>query len=109
MQPMPQSAAAKQLFKPDQGTRLQHRMALLHLIDSLARYGPSFIREYLSRISMKKASTQDPVMPAEQAKYRKAAGATSLGACELALLSARSCDRNDSVLVAQPDKPHPTM
>lgn len=67
------------------------------------------MREYLSRISMKNASTQNPVMPAEEAKYRKAAGATSLGAWELALLSARSCDKNDSVLVAQPDKPQPTM
>ena len=45
----------------------------------LARYGPSLTREYLRRMSRKKASVQAPVMPAEQAKYRKAAGATSLG------------------------------
>lgn len=76
---------------------------------SLATYGSSFMREYLSRVSSENDSVHSPVMPALHAKYRNAAGATSAGVCADVALAARSCDRKDSVDVAQPDRPQPTM
>lgn len=67
------------------------------------------IREYLSLMRAKNASTHTPVIPAEAAKYRKAAGATSLGECELVLLSACSWEKKDNADVEHPDNPQPTM
>jgi hypothetical protein len=77
---------------------------------SLARYGPSFALEYLSRVSMVKHTTHSPVMAAAAPKYRKAAGATSAAVrCPPSpLLLAFSWASSDSVDVAQPERPAPT-